>query len=63
MKLTELLVSKVNARKLKDWKALTPIEDVRLREKGFRSMTDIREEVKADLINTSTRQLGFAQKS
>ncbi|KAK6763627.1 hypothetical protein RB195_024083 [Necator americanus] len=34
---------------------------VRLREKGFRSMTDIREEVKADLINTSTRQLGFAQ--
>ncbi|KAK5967224.1 hypothetical protein GCK32_000237, partial [Trichostrongylus colubriformis] len=34
---------------------------VRLREKGFRSMTDIREEVKADLINSSTRQLGFAQ--
>nr|CDJ84110.1 Twinkle protein [Haemonchus contortus] len=36
-------------------------EAVRVREKGFRSLTDIREEVKADLINSSTRQLGFAQ--
>ncbi|KAK6041977.1 hypothetical protein COOONC_20518 [Cooperia oncophora] len=36
-------------------------EAVRLRERGFRSMNDVRAEVKADLINSSTRQLGFAQ--
>ncbi|CAI4226327.1 unnamed protein product [Auanema sp. JU1783] len=34
---------------------------VRMRDKGFRSMTDIREEVKADLIHSSSRQHGLAQ--
>ncbi|PIO62446.1 hypothetical protein TELCIR_15990, partial [Teladorsagia circumcincta] len=47
--------------KHKEVKLILSREAVRLREKGFRSMTDIREEVKADLINSSTRQLGFAQ--
>lgn len=47
--------------KHKEVKHILSREAVRLREKGFRSMTDIREEVKADLINSSTRQLGLAQ--
>ncbi|KAL6723750.1 hypothetical protein Aduo_018723 [Ancylostoma duodenale] len=47
--------------KHKEIKHILSREAVRLREKGFRSMTDIREEVKADLINSSTRQLGLAQ--
>ncbi|KJH48990.1 hypothetical protein DICVIV_04889 [Dictyocaulus viviparus] len=47
--------------KNKEVKHIISREAVRLREKGFRSMTDIREEVKADLINSSTRQLGLAQ--
>ncbi|CAD6194336.1 unnamed protein product [Caenorhabditis auriculariae] len=36
---------------------------VRMREKGFRSLTDldIREGVRADLINSSNRVIGFAQ--
>ncbi|KAJ1354175.1 hypothetical protein KIN20_011017 [Parelaphostrongylus tenuis] len=47
--------------KHKEVKHILSREAVRLREKGFRSMTDVREEVKADLINSSTRQLGLAQ--
>ncbi|VDM75353.1 unnamed protein product [Strongylus vulgaris] len=47
--------------KFKEVKHILGRESVRLREKGFRSMTDIREELKADLINSSTRQLGLAQ--
>ncbi|PAV91526.1 hypothetical protein WR25_25571 [Diploscapter pachys] len=34
---------------------------VRMRDKGFRSMTDIRDEVKADLVHNSSRLAGFAQ--
>ncbi|WKY15120.1 hypothetical protein Q1695_000547 [Nippostrongylus brasiliensis] len=47
--------------KHKEVKHILSKEAIRLREKGFRSMTDIREEVKADLINSSTRQLGLSQ--
>ncbi|PAV91494.1 hypothetical protein WR25_14198 [Diploscapter pachys] len=34
---------------------------VRMRDKGFRSMTDIRDEVKADLVHNSSRLAGFSQ--
>lgn len=34
---------------------------VRLRDRGFRSMTDIREQVKNELVHSSERMHGIAQ--
>ncbi|KHJ99745.1 hypothetical protein OESDEN_00254 [Oesophagostomum dentatum] len=58
---SERPIELVRNGKYKEVKHILSRESIRLREKGFRSMTDIREELKADLINSSTRQLGIAQ--
>uniref|UniRef100_A0A1I7X602 SF4 helicase domain-containing protein n=1 Tax=Heterorhabditis bacteriophora TaxID=37862 RepID=A0A1I7X602_HETBA len=61
IKNNERPIELVRNNKSKDIKIILNREAVRLRDKGFRSMTDIRDEVKADLINSSTRQMGLAQ--
>lgn len=50
----------VRNRRNKDVKVMISQNAVRVRDKGFRSMTDIREEVKADILHSSQRLQGIA---
>ncbi|KHJ82933.1 hypothetical protein OESDEN_17372 [Oesophagostomum dentatum] len=58
---TERPIELVRSGKSKDVRRILATEAARLRGKGFVSLTDIREDVKADLIYSSTRQRGLAQ--